>query len=176
MTELNEIINDWSFALFDLSKSSNKLIEITNESATIIKVLKQNKEYLKILNSFDIKEEKKYKLIDDAFSSYHPYIVNTIKLATKKHVVKYIDIIFHRFVELSNEKLNIKYGHIYSVKPLTEIEIKKLEQKLSLDLKSNITLENIIDPSLIGGVKIKVDEYLIDNSVLGKLNKIKSLV
>ncbi|MDI3348363.1 F0F1 ATP synthase subunit delta [Mycoplasmopsis arginini] len=176
MTDLNEIINNWSFALFDLAKSSNKLIEITNESADIIKVLKQNKEYLKMLNSFDLSEESKFKMIDEAFNSYHPYILNMIKLATKKHVVKYIDIIFHRFIELSNDKLNIRYGHVYSVNPLTKTEISKLEKKLSKDLNSKVTLINEIDKNLIGGIKIKVDEYLIDNSVLGKLNKIKSLV
>ncbi|BAP39680.1 F0F1 ATP synthase subunit delta [Metamycoplasma canadense] len=176
MTDLNEVINNWSFALFDLARNSNKLIEITNQAADIIKVLKLNKKYLTILNSFDISEEKKYNLIDKAFASYHSYIINTIKLATKKHVVKYMDIIFHRFIELSNEELNIKFGYVYSVKSLSKKEITDLENKFSKALNAQVTLFNELDPTLIGGIKIKIDEFLIDNSVLGKLNKIKSLV
>ncbi|MGX9359112.1 MULTISPECIES: F0F1 ATP synthase subunit delta [unclassified Mycoplasma] len=175
MTELNEVINNWSFALYDLANGSDQLQEITNQTADIIKVLKQNKDYLKILNSFDITEEQKFMLISEAFDSYHPYILNIIKLATRKHIVKYMDIIFHRFIELANEKLNIKYGYVYSVKPLSTDKMKNLEKKISSDLNAKVTLTNHIDPDLIGGIRIKVDEYLIDNSVLGKLNKIKSL-
>ncbi|PZV99244.1 F0F1 ATP synthase subunit delta [Metamycoplasma auris] len=177
MTELNEIINNWTFALFDLARESDELLsQLSNDCADILKIIKQNKEYLKILNSFDLPNEKKYEMIDNAFSSYHPYIINTIKLSAKKHMVKYLDIILHNFIELSNDKLNIKYGYVYSTKYLKEKEITKLQMKLSNRFKSKIILTNIIDENLIGGIKIKVDEFLIDNSILGKLNKIKSLV
>ncbi|ENY68637.1 ATP synthase delta chain [Metamycoplasma auris 15026] len=176
MTELNETINNWTFALFDLARESDALLaQLSNDCAEILKIIKQNKEYLKILNSFDLPNEKKYQMIDEAFISYHPYIVNIIKLATKKHMVKYLDIILHHFIELSNDKLNIKYGYVYSTKKLTEKEITKLQTKLSNKFSAKIILTNIIDPNLIGGIKIKVDEFLIDNSILGKLNKIKAL-
>ncbi|AZZ65618.1 F0F1 ATP synthase subunit delta [Metamycoplasma phocicerebrale] len=176
MTDLNQIVNNWSFALFDLARCSNEIIKITNESAKILKVLKENKEYLKMLNSFDIDEEKKYVLIDEAFNSYHPYILNTIKLATKRHLAKYLDLIFHRFIELSNEKMNIKYGIVFTPKKISKEDLNKLEKKMSIDLGSKVKLTNEIDTNLIGGIRIKVDEFLIDNSVLGKLEKIKKLV
>ncbi|ENY53675.1 F0F1 ATP synthase subunit delta [Metamycoplasma alkalescens] len=177
MTELNETVNNWTFALFDLARETDQLLsQISNESVQILKIIKQNKDYLKILNSFDLSMEQKNQLIDEAFSSYHPYLLNTIKLATKKHAIKYLDGILHRFIELSNDKLNIKFGYVYSTKKLTAKEITKLQNKLSSQLKSKVVLVNEIDQKLIGGIKIKVDEFLIDNSVLGKLNNIKKSI
>ncbi|MBN4089250.1 F0F1 ATP synthase subunit delta [Mycoplasma enhydrae] len=176
MFDLKQTINNWSFALFDLVRNSEDLEKITDDCEKIIQVLKQNKEYLMILNSYDMSDEKKYSMIDEAFGLFHPYILNTIKLATKKHVVKYLGSIFHRFIELSNEKLKIRYGKVFSSKKISTEEMKKLELKISKDLNSKIILVNEIDPSLIGGIKIKVDEYLIDNTVLGRLEKIKRTI
>ncbi|AXE60578.1 ATP synthase F1 subunit delta [[Mycoplasma] phocae] len=176
MTNLNELIYNWSFALFDLARSSDNLPEIANQAAEIVKVVKKNKSYLSFLNSYDISDEEKFKLIDKAFGQYHEYLINIIKLASKQHTIKYLIEILNKFVELANEKLNIKYGTIFTVKPLTDAEIRKFEIKISKKLNSDVHLMNEVTPEIIGGIKIKVDDFLIDNSVLGQLNKIKKQI
>ncbi|TPI01938.1 F0F1 ATP synthase subunit delta [Mycoplasma struthionis] len=167
-----DLIYNWAFALYDLSRSSKKLKEITDEAAEIVRVLKKNKNYLEILNSYNIDDKIKNDLVDEAFSGYNIYIVNTIKLAIKQHYIKYIIFILNKFVELSDNKLNIKYGTIFTTKELKQEEIKKFELKLSKELNSEVHLINEIDESLIGGIKIKVEDYLIDNSIDGHLRRL----
>ncbi|TPR54327.1 F0F1 ATP synthase subunit delta [Metamycoplasma neophronis] len=176
MADLGQLIYNWAFAIYDAARDSNKLNDITNEAADIVRALKVNKEYLNVLNSYDIENKVKYEFIDQAFGSYNPLIVNAIKLASKQHTVKYITMILNKFVELSNEKLNIKYGTIFTTSPISSQEIKKFEDKLSSDLHAEVHLVNQIMPDLIAGVRIKVEDYLIDNSIEGQLNKIKKSI
>lgn len=176
MQDFNEIIYNWAYAIYDLTNENKNLALVSNEAAEITRLLKKNKDYLYVLNSYDIDENEKYRLIDEAFSRYNFYLVNTLKLAAKQHVIKYIIVILTKFVELSNEKRNIKYGFVYTISPLPERELKRLEVKLSNELKANIHLTNEIDPKLIAGIKIKVDDYLIDNSIVNKLNDFKKVV
>ncbi|WP_027122539.1 F0F1 ATP synthase subunit delta [Metamycoplasma spumans] len=172
MADLGELIYNWAFALYDAAKDNNELPLITNEAADIVRVLKKNKQYIEILNSYNVDDKEKNKFIEQAFNSYHPYIINTIKLAAKQHTVKYLIIILNKFVELSNTKLNIKYGTVFSTRPVSENEIRKFEKKLSLDLDAEVHLVNQISPELIAGIKIKVEDYVIDNSIDGQLTKI----
>lgn len=176
MVNINELIYNWSFALYDLARDDANLPQITNEAAEIVKTLKKNKLYLNVLDSFDLEENQKFSYIDEVFGKFHPYLLNTIKLASRQHVIKYIIIILHKFVELSNEKQKIKYGTIYTVMPLTQEEIHKFEEKLSHDLSAQVHLINQIMPELIAGIRIKVDDYLIDNSVDGQLTKMKKII
>ena len=161
MEDLNTIIYNWSFALLDLANESNKMEKITNEVVIIEKNLKQNREYLKYLNSYSIPLDEKYQKIDEAFVGFNHYIINFIKLAIKANVAKYLLIIFKKYIELANAKMNVKYGIIYST------------EKLSKKLSTEVLLVNKIDKSLLAGIKIKVGDYIIENSIEGFLNTFK---
>lgn len=173
MEDLNTIVYNWSFALLDLANESNKIEKITNEVVIIEKNLKQNREYLKYLNSYSISLDEKYQKIDEAFATFHQYIVNFIKLAIKANVAKYLLIIFKKYIELANAKMNVEYGIIYSTEKLSKEEITKFEKKLSKKLSTEVLLVNKIDKSLLAGIKIKVGDYIIENSIEGFLNTFK---
>ena len=173
MEDLNTIVYNWSFALLDLANESSKMEKITNEVVIIEKNLKQNREYLKYLNSYSISLDEKYQKIDEAFATFHQYIVNFIKLAIKANVAKYLLIIFKKYIELANAKMNVKYWIIYSTEKLSKEEITKFEKKLSKKLSTEVLLVNKIDKSLLAGIKIKVGDYIIENSIEGFLNTFK---
>ena len=173
MEDLNTIVYNWSFALLDLASESGKIEKITNEVVIIEKNLKQNREYLKYLNSYSISLDEKYQKIDEAFATFHQYIVNFIKLAIKANVAKYLLIIFKKYIELANAKMNVKYGIIYSTEKLSTVDITKFEKKLSKKLSTEVLLVNKIDKSLLAGIKIKVGDYIIENSIEGFLNTFK---
>ncbi|MDD7898336.1 F0F1 ATP synthase subunit delta, partial [Metamycoplasma hyosynoviae] len=73
----------------------------------------------------------------------------------------------------ANQKLNIKYGVIYSTLPLTKLEIEKITKKVCQKLNSEVYLENKIDSNLIAGIKIKIGDYIIENSIDNYLNNFK---
>ena len=69
--------------------------------------------------------------------------------------------------------MNVKYGIIYSTEKLSKEEITKFEKKLSKKLFTEVLLVNKIDKSLLAGIKIKVGDYIIENSIEGFLNTFK---
>ena len=88
-------------------------------------------------------------------------------------MAKYLLIIFKKYIELANAKMNVKYGIIYSTEKLSKEEITKFEKKLSKKLSTEVLLVNKIDKSLLAGIKIKVGDYIIENSIDGFLNTFK---
>ena len=64
-------------------------------------------------------------------------------------------------------------GIVYSVYVLEEALLTELEQALSEKYSYKITLENKIDSSLIQGIKVEIDNFVIDGSIKAKLASLK---
>lgn len=170
---INEVIYNWSFALYSLASEEKILNKINTEVDTLINVLKQNKEYLFYLNSYSYSSEFKNKLIDKAFSTFNKYLVNFIKLCIDANISKYLLVIFKKYREFANSELKIKKGIVYSITPLSDQEIRKLEKIISEKINFEVQLINIIDEQLLAGVKIKVEDYVLDNSIKSYLETFK---
>lgn len=65
-------------------------------------------------------------------------------------------------------------GDIYSVQPLSEEQRIKFEEQTGKLLQENVKLENKIDASLIGGVKILIDGKMLDASLKKRLDDMRS--
>ena len=51
-----------------------------------------------------------------------------------------------------------------------------MEKKISTILSCNVTLQNQIDSSILGGFKIQVEDYILDDSMKNRLEKLKETI
>lgn len=100
-------------------------------------------------------------------------IINFIKVIIKHNQGSNILRIFRSFIKLANTYLNSLLGQLYSKNKIDEREIKQIEVKLSKELKQKIILENIIDPSIIGGYKLVLNNLSYDLTLNTKLDNLK---
>ena len=68
---------------------------------------------------------------------------------------------------------DMKIVHITTAIPLTSEKIIELEQQFYTYLKSAVRIENIVDPSIIAGIIIQIDDLVYDASIMEKFNKLK---
>ena len=72
-----------------------------------------------------------------------------------------------------NESLGILEGVVYSAAPLSEEEKKRIEDALAERLGDKVELTPILDPDLLGGVKVALDGKVYDGSLRHKLQEMK---
>ena len=75
-----------------------------------------------------------------------------------------------------NEKKNIHTFEVTSAYPLTEEQKERLKKKLKRIVKTEVDIKFQIDPSLIGGLRIKKGDILYDGSIKGNLLKLKEKI
>lgn len=78
-----------------------------------------------------------------------------------------------KFKQIIREDKNELVGTIFSAKELTDSEIDEFEKKVSKLFSKKVELENEVDTSLISGVKILVNNKIIDVSIKHELEKLK---
>src|SRR5690625_4618436 len=161
-------------ALFQLANEKNNSETIQKELRTVQEVFQKNEKLATILNHQRINKDEKMKIVDDAYNSLNNEVVNLIKLLVERNIIESIVSVIEHFNHLYNEENGIAQATVYSVRPLTESETSDLEASFKKQFdKSSIRINNVVDPSVIGGVKIRVGNTIYDGSISGKLNRIK---
>jgi F-type H+-transporting ATPase subunit delta len=129
--------------------------------------------YHYLMNAF-IGIEDKYALLDrvfqdQAWSNFDSFI----KVIVQKKRVRIIPNIFKEFIHLSNQVLGIKRARIFTSFPMNEDQVQTLVTSLEKSEKIKLEPEVIVDPTLIGGIKIEIEGTLIDGSIRQRLHAMK---
>jgi len=147
------------------------------------KISDQLQDLNKLISQLHINYNERLFIYDDSCKAildtvkkqnFDPIIIN---LATKLLDKRRLDILpklILYFEELRRNSLGIEIAQVRSARKLNAKEIKDISLYLDKCFDKKFEIENVIDPTLIGGVKVIFDSFLLDNSVEGKLRKIKN--
>ena len=75
-----------------------------------------------------------------------------------------------------NNHLKVLDATVYSKYPLTDIKKNNLTQMLKEHYQKDIRINEIIDDSLLAGIKVVVGNEVIDGTALTKMNKLKDML
>lgn len=162
-------------ALYQAAVEENKTDLILEETQNVMDIFRQEPEFYKLITYPTISAEERKDIVKQVFEGrVCKEVLNLLYvLIDKGRTGRYPEII-KAYKDMVDQSKGVTYGTIYSVEPLTEAQLCKFEKELEKLLKENIKLENKLDSSLIGGVKILVDGRMIDASIRNRLNELGS--
>lgn len=168
------IANRYAEALFQLSEEENITEEIHSQLQEVVGLVKSNKDLENVLKSPLVSKSEKVDLIEKIFSNQvNKHLKNFLKILIEKGRITSLKSIELTFKQLLNDKNNVIEGTVISAIPMEQRKIKELEDKLSKKYNKNVTLENKVDESILGGVLVRLGNTQIDGSVKTQLNNIK---
>jgi F-type H+-transporting ATPase subunit delta len=164
----------YALALFEVVGVA-KLEETVSELRLVKNVLDTNVDLRKVLSHPKVSKSQKKDLIKESIGTeLSQPVMNTVYLMVDRNRYTYISEMAAQFIELANEAQGIADATVYSVRPLTDAEIQKLEQTFAARVgKKALRINNIVDSSLVGGIKIRIGNRIFDGSISGKLNRME---
>lgn len=164
----------YAVALFQIAKEQN-LLDTTEEEVRVIKeVFTGNNELLAFLQHPKVTSEAKKKFIGDAFENLSTQVKNTLLLMVERHRTDVISQMAVDFIELFNDERSVAEAQVYSVRPLTDPEREAVSSAFAAKVgKKTLKLENIVDHSVLGGIKLRIGNRIFDGSVSGKLERLE---
>ena len=164
----------YASGLFELSQQHGQTASIQEEIQELKKAFRDNKDLGELLGSPKLSLAKKKELIATIFQGVNQIIVNTFYVLLDAKRIDVVDHVFNEFLDLANDAAGIAEAKVYSTRPLTEQETNSLSAAFAKKVgKQSLRIENIIDPSLIGGVRLQIGNQIYDSSVSTKLNKLQ---
>jgi F-type H+-transporting ATPase subunit delta len=116
-----------------------------------------------------------YALTEGQKANDIPKILKTyLAFLSRKKALGKMKKILEKFEAIESDKNGTLRAQLVSANPLTDAEKKEITNVLLDEMKvKDIILSEKIDENLIAGWKIKTENYLIDGSTRGKLNKLQ---
>lgn len=152
--------------LFDVAKENDSLDLVLNDLRESSKAILINKDFITLMNNPNLLKEKKIEIIDSAFSGVDKNVINTIKILSENLQISLIESVEDQYIELYNKEVKNINVRVESAQELTVEQIANLKEKIKEQLKlNNVVVNNIVDPSLLGGLKIVYNNKVIDFTI-----------
>ena len=168
--------NSYSQALYELGNESGSLNEIENQASGMLKLISLNVELKNFIKNPTNKIEQQtaaFDLISDKLS-FNKLLKKFLSFVISKRRLFFIERIIEDFLDACSKNRGEIKADLYSSKELNEKEILKIKDELASNFEANIKLNYKYDPSLIGGLIIKVESTMIDTSIKSKLKQLET--
>lgn len=165
----------YATALYQAACENGTENAVKEDGEQLLQILKDNPDLEKFILSPAIAAAEKKEVLCSIFEgNMAQELVNFICILIDKGRIVHLARIIRTYSELYNHDQGVVDGTIFSVEPLSEDRMAKFEEETSKLLGETIKLDNQIDKSLIGGVKILVNGRIIDASIKSRLAKLAS--
>lgn len=161
-------------AFFKIAQEAGKIDEYQQELEKIMVTVDEMDDLKAYLNHLLIPIKQKKETVDRIFSDQISAItLNFFKLVIDKRRESYLEAIVDEYCDMADESRNITKADLISAQEVPEAEVKVLAEKLSASTGKTVQLKQSVDASLIGGIKLKVGDRIIDASVAKKLEMLQ---
>lgn len=155
----------YASALFSLAEENNEIDVINEQVEVLILALKENPEFLNIVNHPQLNNEKRVEIIKESFGDIHDHLQGLIHVMfVKNRFAEFYDTLCV-FTENVKAYKNILDAKIISAVKLSDEQVAAIQSKLVANLNKKINVSVEVDNTLIGGLLIEVDGRIIDGTV-----------
>lgn len=167
-------------ALYSLSVEENISHEIYEQLPAVKFAFDDNPDLAKILDRPCSPEKERNALIDKCFKDVNIYLLNCVKIMSKKRASSRFSEMADEFMRLYRAENGIEPVSVISATPLSEVQISRLTEKLEDMLGKKVLMSFSVDKDIIGGLVVRTESAQFDYSIKTKLEdmrkQIKSVV
>lgn len=164
-----DLYQNYATALFDLT-DKERLRDYLDAFLQLERDLGEGSEFAALLSSYNLEQRQKEEILDKVYGdTLPPSTKDFLKVVISHHRLNRFKEISASFRSLVNAELGVKEGIVYSASKLSEAELGRIMDAFSQKLGSEVTLKNVVDHTLLGGVKVAIDGKVYDGSLRNKL-------
>lgn len=178
MKENKKIARNYAQALIELTGGDVNLQDtFLDEIKNINQLMLKNETIRKIFENPGISKDEKKKIVETLKHNISMKIFNFLCVLIDKQRFNILSEIQDELNKLVNKAKGIVIAEVYSVQKIEDSMVKTIVETLQRSVSTkdvkDIKVEQKIDHSLIGGLKVKINDLVFDGSIKGRLENIK---
>lgn len=172
---LAQIARPYAAALFDLANEAKKLGEIEGSLNDVSDLIGNSDDFSTFLTSPAIAADVKANAVDAIVekAKLPELVANFLRLVAKNGRLFALEAMISEFRALSAKARGEISAEVTSAAPLSKAQLNALADTLKAKAGKSVSLDTRVDPSLIGGLVVKVGSQMIDTSLKTKLTAMK---
>ena len=171
------VANRYAKALFELVDEDNTLDQTYQELTALRQVFEDNAALASVLSGVQLSLSEKKSLIDDLKKGFSQPVSNLIQMTFDYGRINDLVAIIDEFETQYDHLQKRVHADVVSAVQLDENRRQKLANALAARLGANeVVLNQTVDPTIIGGLIVKVGSQTLDGSIKTKLERMRQLL
>lgn len=170
----SEVAKVYAGALLEIGHEKNAISKTEEELSFLADLLKNDHDLMRYFSAPGITKDAKKQFVDKVFGSeLSELIVNFLKVLIdngRQQDIPAINVAFSELLDIVNNRQKITL--VSSVKLDSDI-INSIKKGLEDRFNKNIIVEEVIKPTILGGIIVQVDDLIIDASLENDLFKLR---
>lgn len=126
-----------------------------------------------LLDSPSIPVQERVALVREALPTLDPLAYNLVALLVERRAFRILPWVAQEFQRLSDEAEGIVRVEVTTGAPLADSDQHDMAERLGRVLGKRVVLSVRTDPSLLGGVVLRIGDRVVDGSVRGLLSSMR---
>jgi F-type H+-transporting ATPase subunit delta len=172
------IAKRYARAFYEIAVEESQLEKYYRELSSFSAIINDNKDLKDFLANPIFDQNEKKSVVESILqkTDISGITANFLKLLTDKQRIVVLSDIVDCYRELMDEALKTVRANVKTAFPLSTELIQKLQKGLEGQTQKSVEMTVIEDPSLLGGIVVRVGDTVYDNSIRTQLNNIKNLL
>ncbi|MBQ7387091.1 MAG: ATP synthase F1 subunit delta [Clostridia bacterium] len=162
---------EYGKALFMLTEECGTTERVVEDVKVARSAFLENSDYVRLLDTPVLPKNERVALADKAFLSLDENLVNLIKILAEAHNTHAFIKAADEYLSLYDDSRGILRVEAISAIALTHEQSAALAKKLEGQLHKTVIIKNVVDPAILGGMKLRYGDRQLDGSVKTRLDK-----
>lgn len=175
--KLIPVAKRYSDALIEVAGNKNEIDDVYSDLSTIVSAIDSVKEMKDFLSHPIIPQSEKKDVIQSVFEGkIKQDTLNLLNILVEKNKISLVNTILYCFEESMDEAKNVLKVSVVSAVEVDEDLKNKLKEKLENKLQKHVKFEFAINPDIIAGLVLKINDKTIDGSMAAMLEGFKKSI
>ena len=165
-------------ALFDLANETNDIPTLEQNVNTLTQSIDKSTELNSLISSplYSRDQQKSAITVIATKMGLSGVMINTLSVMADKRRLFVVPTFLLVLNDLISESKNEITAEVISAKSLSKGQIKELAGSLKTNFGKDVKISATVDPTLIGGMVVKIGSRMIDTTIQAKLNSLQNIM
>ncbi|RST30426.1 F0F1 ATP synthase subunit delta [Sphingomonas ginkgonis] len=162
----------YASALFDLARDERQIDAVSRSLDTVRQTLGESADLRTVVSSPLIGRVNAGKAIEAASAQLQldPITTRFLGVLAKNGRLSQLGEVIRLFTRLSADHRGETTAEVVSARPLDDEQVAQLKQQLRARAGRDVMIDARVDPSILGGIVVRLGSQMIDVSIRTKLN------
>lgn len=161
-------------ALFELASERGIIAQVEEELGAVVAVVQNDADFKKLLQHPNVALSVKTDLLQKAFEGkVSDAVLNTLQMLVSRRREALLSTLYTDYVKIANEALGQASAIVYTPFALSEDKVKEIALHFGKVTGKTLRTQTVIDPTLLGGILVRIGDRVYDGSLSGKLERLQ---
>lgn len=165
----------YAAALFELAQEQTQIEAVEQDLVKFQGLINESQDFQRLIKSPVIPAADQQRALAAvlAAAGLGPLVQNFFKLVAQNRRLFFASEIVRGFRSLAAKARGEVTAQVASAHPLTDTQAEELKAVLKASVGKDVLLHTTVDPSLLGGLVVKIGSRMVDSSLKTKLSNLK---